>query len=320
MEVVETKSRSKRMVGTGLRIGKHFVPGGKYILQTLQECLDAPASAMQFFPGNPKRYWPSEPEPEHIDSFKGHTADMWKVVHSPYITNIAEVPDARAAKYTRNSLKRQLLWAEKLGCDAVVFHPGSAKDNPRDDALQWAFEALIEIMGEYEGPVNLLLENDSGTKSGRKIASDIFELKMLVEKVKDERLGICIDTTHAYSQGYTVSAMIEEMRKLGDLLRCVHFNTPDLEVEQGSHLDRHSSCFSDGKFSMDELKAIFLAFRDKPLILEGTPDLAADAVWMLGWEMQYREHGDAITPMLGHELGDIFSLSEDTHIDADLLP
>ncbi len=61
-----SQERQQKMLNTGLRIGKHFGPGGKFALSTLEQAIDAPASAMQLFAGNPQRYWGSKVPDEDI--------------------------------------------------------------------------------------------------------------------------------------------------------------------------------------------------------------------------------------------------------------
>ncbi len=146
-------SNSERMADVGLRIGSHNGPGGKYCLAALGQALDQASSAMQLFAGSPRRYWSSARiPPEHSDEFRDKGAHLYKTVHSVYIVNACDQPDTRNARMTLHSLVDQLKWAERHGCDSVVFHPGSRKDNPRDDAIGWLIESCRNIMAEYDGP------------------------------------------------------------------------------------------------------------------------------------------------------------------------
>ncbi len=227
---------------------------------------------------------------------------MYKVVHSVYITNICENPENRGWKMTQHSLVNQLEWAERHDCDALVFHPGSPKDNDRGQALEWGHENLREVLICYTGPVQLLLENAAHPK---KLGGDLSELTDFVGRLNFEfppvddkffrenfRVGICVDTTHAFAAGYDRYGITREMDALGELLCLVHLNTPDQEVTRGSKLDRHSSTFDQGVFSYDELQKLFELYRHIPLILEGTPDLASDLVHLLSWELELRQTGE----------------------------
>ncbi len=124
------------------------------------------------------------------------------------------------------------------------------------------------------------------------------------------------NTTHAFAAGYSprpepresvdMSDMAIAMRGLGALLRLVHFNTPDAPdatgkggVTLGSNIDRHSSTFDQGVFTMAEIKDLYVNFRGAPMILEGTPDLAADVVNFLRWELEIKTGIDPLpTPAI----------------------
>lgn len=298
--------RHSKMNRTGLRIGRHYSPGGKLVVETARAALTEAASAIQLFPGNPQRYWGSNTTDEDRDTFLALTEHLHKVVHSVYITNIAENPTERGWRMTQHSLVNQLEWAERHGCQQLVFHPGSPKKANRDDALQWSLENLREVMIRYEGPVHLLLENAANPT---KIGGDIPELVDLVKKVDDERVGICIDTTHAYAAGYTVDYMADGTMQhdCGDLLRCLHFNTPDAEVKFGSKLDRHSSTFEQGAFTYQQLSKLFTAWKHLPMILEGTPDLHHDLVWLLTWETEQRNGQELTIPERPQDPDDFFA-------------
>lgn len=297
------------MEKTGLRIGRHYGPGGKESLFTLKQALEEGASAMQLFGGNPRHYWCSKSvSDEHARLFREYGSHLYKVVHACYITNIAEDPDGengRAHRMTIHSLVNHLEWAERMGCDSVVFHPGSPKDKPRDDAMNWSFQALKEVLTTYQGPVELLLENAAHKK---KIGGPIDDLVELCAQIDDERLGICIDTTHAYAAGFDLKPMVAKMHDLGNLLRLVHFNQPDAEVELGKQMDRHSSAFVAGRFSIEQIAYLYGALREHgvPLILEGTPSLPEDLAWILRWELESRAGNTPSFPE--PSLGEIFDL------------
>ncbi len=101
---MNVSERHIKMNDTGLRIGQHFGPGGKYLLESLERALDVPASAMQIFAGNPHRYWGSKTDEDVAATWREYSSHMYKVVHANYLTNIGERPDVRGAKMTRHSL------------------------------------------------------------------------------------------------------------------------------------------------------------------------------------------------------------------------
>lgn len=297
---------NEQLMASGLRIGKH-VEGGKKAIVGLEEALSHGATALQMFAGSPQRYWPTASiPPETLAEFRERGSALYKMIHSVYILNACENPEERNYRMTYHSLVKQLAWAEKAGCESLVFHPGSAKENPRDDAIGWLIECVNQVMADYEGPVKLLLENKAvkGEKvtgdegCGRGITGNIHELANIVRLIDNDRVGITIDTTHAFASGYSVPAMIEAMEDpaVWPFIDVVHFNTPDPGVRQGSGKDRHSSTFEDGVFSMKLVCDLFHALKEKVLILEGNPDFADALSWFLRWELEARDNEESTLP------------------------
>lgn len=324
--LTDRTERHNRLSRTGLRIGRH-VEGGKMLMNGLAEILDAPATAMQLFAGNPHRYWGSQTSDADRDAFIAASDGIFKIVHANYLTNIGLPPEDRGGKMTRHSLVNLLEWCDRHAIDQLVFHPGSAKDESKEQALEWAEDALREVLIRYEGNVGLCLENAAGDRefklhvpgsSGRRIGSRITELSDLIGRIGDPRLGIVVDTTHAFAAGYSVPQIIETLQtpKVSSLLRCLHFNTPDPHVKCGSYADRHSVTFDEGAFTLKDIQDLFLAFRHLPLIMEGTPGihgLRSDLTWLLSWELELQKHGTVSPPKVlkTHHEDDIFNLNED---------
>jgi deoxyribonuclease-4 len=90
----------------------------------------------------------------------------------------------------------------------------------------------------------VLLENTAG--QGTEIGAAFRQLRRIVRRVKDgRRIGICLDTAHAFAAGYDVStqrgleATLDEFENLLGLekLRLLHLN--DTKAALGSRVDRH---------------------------------------------------------------------------------
>ncbi|MDR3047010.1 MAG: deoxyribonuclease IV, partial [Bacteroidales bacterium] len=101
----------------------------------------------------------------------------------------------------------------------------------------------------------------------------------IINKVEDKtRVGVCIDTCHAYSAGYNLKTDIgyEDVFQKFDAiigasyLKAIHLN--DTKKEFGSHVDRHDS-IGKGFLGMPFFKRFMKdsRFDNMPLILE-TPD------------------------------------------------
>jgi deoxyribonuclease-4 len=105
----------------------------------------------------------------------------------------------------------------------------------------------------------------------------------MIEQVKDKsRVGVCIDTCHAYSAGYEIKTkkgfdkVFNEFEEVigFQFLKGMHLN--DSKKEHGSRVDRHDS-LGTGTLGLDPFEYIMKdpRFDGIPLILE-TPN---DELW-----------------------------------------
>ena len=106
----------------------------------------------------------------------------------------------------------------------------------------------------------LLLENTSG--SGSWLGYKFVHHKMIFNRVKQsERLGICLDTAHAFTAGYDIktevglNSMLNEVEELlgVDKIEVVHFN--DSKKDFASHIDQHDN-IGKGKIGLTALQRV----------------------------------------------------------------
>ncbi|XP_017560982.1 probable endonuclease 4 isoform X3 [Pygocentrus nattereri] len=119
-----------------------------------------------------------------------------------------------------------------------------------------------------------VLENMSG--QGSTVGGQFNELKSIIDLVRDKtRVGVCLDTCHAFAAGYDISStggvksMLEEFDQVVGLnyLRAVHLN--DSKGKLGCHLDRHED-IGQGQIGISAFRDIVNEPRldNIPLILE----------------------------------------------------
>lgn len=161
------------------------------------------------------------------------------------------------------------------------FHPGSHLNIiSEEEGLDRIAESINIILDQTEG-VTAVLENVAG--QGSNLGYSFTQLAHIINKVHDKsRIGVCIDTCHAYSAGYDLAnpEKYEETWKEFDeiigfnYLKGMHLN--DDKRELASRIDRHESI---GKGTLGEDFFIRLVndprFDNIPLILE-TPD---ESLW-----------------------------------------
>jgi deoxyribonuclease-4 len=107
---------------------------------------------------------------------------------------------------------------------------------------------------------------------------------MIIGGIEDKkRIGLCLDTAHAYLAGYDIAdeegleMMLGEIERLIGLaqIRLIHLN--DAKDSLGSHRDRHEH-IGKGHIGKEGIRRIINhpQLRDTPFILE-TPKDTADA-------------------------------------------
>ena len=166
---------------------------------------------------------------------------------------------------------------EQLGLDRLNFHPGSDLGLiGADRCLRLVAESIDWALERTRG-VTAVVENTAG--QGSNVGYSFEQLATILSLVKDQsRVGVCIDTCHAFAAGYDLTSdeacertFDEFDRTVGfRYLRGMHLN--DSMKPLGSRVDRHRN-LGDGFLGMTVFR--FIArdkrFDDIPLILE-TPD------------------------------------------------
>ncbi len=239
------------------------------------------ADAFALFTKN-QRQWNAPPlSDEAVAAFKENCAmhgfsARQILPHDSYLINLGNPDPAKRA----NALKAfigELERCRQLGLDRLNFHPGShlnqvpEKEDIRLIAqnVRAALEAVPEVIAVYENTAG------QGTNLGFR-----FEqlAEMLEQTAMPGRVGVCLDTCHAFAAGYDFStpegyekSMAEFDRLIGfELLRGMHLN--DAKGTLAGHLDRHDN-LGHGNLGWEPFRRIVADPRIDgiPLILE-TPD------------------------------------------------
>lgn len=258
-------------------LGAHVSGAGK-IYQALDIAHDLGCDTMQIFSRSPQSWRrgnqiASEDIKEFIVRRKKYKINP-VFIHISYLINLAS-PDVGLYKSSIQAYIEDMQEAEKLGADYMVTHMGSHKETSEDAGIKRLIEALNQILEKTQGSkVGILLENTSGSGSwlGYRFYHQHKVLKGLKEK---SRVGLCLDTAHAYLAGYNLAAkdgldkMITEIDQLVGikLIKLIHLN--DAAGELGCHHDRHDH-IGQGHIGLSGMKRIINCpkFKNVPMILE----------------------------------------------------
>ena len=169
------------------------------------------------------------------------------VSHTSYLINLCSSTDATVTK-SIDALADELDRCALLGIPYLVMHPGSHTGQGVETGIARIAENLGVVYAREEkgawGGVTLLLENTAG--QGTNIGHDLSHLEAIFAQVEDpSRLGVCLDTCHAYAAGYAIDeragydAFFDEFDARIGLGRIGAFHLNDSKRERGSRVDRH---------------------------------------------------------------------------------
>jgi deoxyribonuclease-4 len=162
-------------------------------------------------------------------------------VHLPYLVNLA-TPDQELFRKSLNTLAEDLKRSAMIGASFLIMHVGSAQD--ANQGLRRITEGINNALDKVKNKVKLLLENTAG--SGNELGHDFAQLQKIIQGIKDrKRIGIALDTAHAFAAGYDLRTHKAINRTLDDFGRIIGFNRlnvihlNDSKTERGSRKDRH---------------------------------------------------------------------------------
>jgi len=264
-------------------LGVHVSGAGK-IYQSLDVASSLGADTMQIFARSPQSWRNGfQLASEDIKEFNLRRK-KFKIdpvfIHISYLINLAS-PDPRLYNGSIQAYIEDIQEADKLGADYIVTHMGSHKETSEDAGIKRLVEALNRILAKTQGSkVGILLENTSG--SGSWLGYRFYHQQKILKGLKEKsRVGLCLDTAHAYLAGYDLSTkeglekMIEEIQEMvgTKLIKLIHLN--DAAGELGCHHDRHDH-IGKGHIGLAGMKRIINhpKLKDIPMILE-TPKSTA---------------------------------------------
>ncbi|MEN6517786.1 MAG: deoxyribonuclease IV [Methanospirillum sp.] len=228
-----------------VRVGVHVSIAGS-IAKAVERARGIGCDTFQIFSRNP-RGWAAKPlASADADAFRAALAATGiapVVDHMPYLPNLASSKDE---PYERSALALadELARAEALGIPFVVTHLGHHLGAGSDAGEARVIAALDRVVSSAPPGVTLLVENTAGEKNS--VGSRFDSIGRIIEGCAcPGRLGVCLDTCHAFGAGYDLRSRdgVEETLAAFDdaigleLLRAVHCN--DSKGSLGSGLDRH---------------------------------------------------------------------------------
>lgn len=261
-------------------IGAHVsILGG--ISNTPLEAAAIGAKAFALFTGNSLRWTSKEISDIEAELFKsnckanGFTPEVI-LPHDNFLINLGS-PDSQKLHLSRKSFLDEMRRCEQLGLTMLNFHPGSHLNAIQpNDCLKRIAESINITLDKTTG-VCAVLENVAG--QGTNLGYNFEQLAYIINLIDDKtRIGVCIDTCHAFSAGFNLADADGYDKTWNDFdtiigknyLKALHLN--DSKKPFNSRLDRHES-IGQGTLGKEFFKRLIndTRFDNIPIILE-TPD------------------------------------------------
>ena len=264
-------------------LGCHLsISGG--LEQTVARAQALQINALQIFSHNARSWKMGALKPDEAKKFierRRHAHVEYVVIHTIYLINLAS-PDPKNFKLSVQALQDEVQRAGELNIPHVNTHIGAHLGQGIEKGLERIAEAINTVLASPQAKnapdVKILLENSAG--EGTELGASFAELGTVLNNIKDKsRVGVCIDTCHAFAAGYELTTphglektLTELDREVGlERVALIHVN--DSKFPLGSRRDRHEH-IGQGHIGTEGFRLIVNhpALREKPFILETPKD------------------------------------------------
>ncbi|WP_457913769.1 deoxyribonuclease IV [Candidatus Gillettellia adelgis] len=236
------------------------------------------ATAFGLFIKNQRRWQVAPLHAKDIYQFRnactlfGYSAEQI-LPHNSYLINLGH-PVTEFLKKSRAAFLDEMYRCQQLGLTLLNFHPGAHLLQISVDKCLERIAESINMTLDKTQKVTAVIENTAG--QGSNVGFTFEHLAKIIDGVEDKkRVGVCIDTCHAFAAGYDLRST-ENCQKIFqhfhdivgfNYLRGMHLN--DAKSTFNSHIDRHHS-LGEGNLGMTIFHYIMrdLRFENIPLILE----------------------------------------------------
>lgn len=265
-----------------MRFGFHIsIAGG--LSKVAERAAAAGCETVQIFTHSPRVWAGRDIDPAEARSLKASLAGHGirpLFVHLPYLPNLA-APAGELREKSLKMLRDDLHRSHMLGASALVVHPGHRGEDGIDAAARRIACSINEALAASACSTPIFLENTAGQRN--EAGSSFHELSMIIALVEDKyRIGVCLDTAHAFAAGYDLSTgrglngtLKEFDHHIGlERLGLIHLN--DSRSPMGSRVDRHWH-IGEGEIGVGGFRRIVNhpALSEKAAIME-TPKTGRD--------------------------------------------
>lgn len=256
------------------KIGAH-VSAAVSLERAFERAESIGAECFQIFISPPQQWFQTKHDDAEIELYKKAALKTQigpNFIHGTYLVNLGTSNPEHLQK-SADWLTFALTMADKLGIEGVIFHTGSHGGAGYDEITGQVAETLKSILSRAPQTPKLILETSAG--GGNSIGKNFHELGLIIKKVNDPRLKICIDTQHIFAAGYDIKTphglkdVVAELEEEVGINNLAAFHTNDSKTEYKSNRDRHEN-IGEGFIGLDGFELLINRpeFKNIPFILE----------------------------------------------------
>lgn len=257
-------------------LGVHMsIAGG--LDKAIERIQSVQGTALQIFSKN-QRQWKISPLTDEQKASFLQVRKAWGrypiAIHASYLLNLA-TPKRDIAEKSVAGLVTELERAQMLEVPFVVLHPGAHMGSGSEVAIRAVAARLDEAFSVAEaGCVKVLLENTAG--QGSSLGATFQELGDIMSlSTKKERIGMCLDTAHAFAAGYELrtdqgyDATMEVLTQCVGIENVFFMHVNDSATALGSRVDRHAH-IGEGGIGLAGFSRLVndIRFSTMPMVLE----------------------------------------------------
>lgn len=253
------------------KLGAHMSVAGGYE-KAIERIVNIGGNCLQIFSSSPRGWSFAKSDPKQIGQFitakaKFNINPIY--FHASYLVNLAD--DSRIGHLSKQSLIAELTLAPLLQVKGSIIHLGSYKTEATPEKYKALIGNIRQVI-EKTPPESLFIIENAGN---HKIGQTLEEIGQIVKDVGSERVKVCLDTCHLFSNGYAFDTdkKLEEFllkfdKLIGiDRLEVWHMNDSRDPLDSGR--DRHEN-IGVGTVGVEEFKVLLnhAKTKDYPFIIE----------------------------------------------------
>jgi deoxyribonuclease IV len=238
-------------------------------------------TAIQIFVKNANQWRGRELQEEEVAAFQEARAGSGigpLLAHASYLINLAATDPAILAR-SEEALADELCRSARLGVDGLVLHPGAHLGAGEEAGIARVAASLDRALAKLPGcPTRVLLENTAG--QGSCLGHRLEHLAAIRARLREpDRVGVCIDTCHAFAAGYAIheaagyEEFVAELDERIGLERVGGFHVNDSVRPFASRRDRHAH-IGEGEIGLALFERLVNdpRLREIPMVVETDPE------------------------------------------------